>query len=77
MLGNTLGHVSKITSGNDATTVEVTTTGRAPMNWKVPNAMFARLGYSLGSSVGLSLDVTGNLIGVSEPPARRPALRPF
>lgn len=68
-MGRTLGHVSKVTAGSDAMTVEVTTLGRAPMNWTVPNVMFARLGYALGSAVGLSLDVNGNLLGVSQPPS--------
>ena len=35
--------------------------------WAVPNMMFARLGYAVGSAVGMNIDELGNLRGVSPP----------
>jgi hypothetical protein len=41
--------------------------GGKPMVWTVPNMMFARLGYAVGSAVGMNIDELGNLRGVSPP----------
>jgi hypothetical protein len=60
-----LGAVTKVTQGRDATQVEVTMAGRKPLVWTVPNIMFARLGYTVGSAVRLNIDACGNLRGVS------------
>ena len=66
-MSRALGKVTKITQGRDATLVEVTMDGGKPMVWTVPNMMFARLGYAVGSAVGMNIDELGNLRGVSPP----------
>lgn len=66
-MSRTQGKVTKITRGGDATVVEVTMDGGKPMDWTVPNMMFARLGYTVGSAVGINIDEFGNLRGVSPP----------
>lgn len=70
------GKLTKITKGGDATLVEVTIEGAKPLVWKVPNMMFDRLGYSLGSEVRVTVDTHGNLQGV-QPPLPSSTPRPF
>lgn len=70
------GKITKVTPGNDATLLEVTMDGRRPLGWKVPNLTFARLGYSVGSPVRLTIDACGNLQEV-RPPLRSSEVRPF
>jgi hypothetical protein len=61
------GTITRITEGGDATSVEVTIASGKPLIWTVPNLMFARLGYVLGSSVRANIDSFGNLRGVRPP----------
>ena len=58
------GTITRITQGGDATSVEVTVSSGKPLIWTVPNMMFARLGYVVGSSVHANIDSFGNLQGV-------------
>jgi molybdopterin-binding protein len=58
------GTITRITEGSDATSVEVTIASGKPLIWTVPNMMFARLGYAVGSSVCANIDSFGNLQGV-------------
>lgn len=61
------GKITRITKGGDATSVEVTIGSGKPLVWTVPNMMFARLGYAVGSAVRANVDSFGNLQGVRPP----------
>ena len=69
------GTITRITQGGDATSVEITVASGRPLIWTVPNLMFARLGYVLGSSVCANVDKLGNLRGV-RPPEETTGSRP-
>lgn len=70
------GKVTKITKGGDATLVEVTIAGAKPLVWRVPNMMFDRLGYAVGSDVRVTVDAHSNLQGV-HPPLPSPSRQPY
>lgn len=69
------GTITRITQGEDPTSVETTVASGKPLIYTVPNMMFARLGYVLGSSVYANIDNFGNLRGV-RPPAEPSGTRP-
>ena len=69
------GTITRITKGSDATSVEVTVAHGKPLIWTVPNMMFARLGYVIGSTVLANVDGHGNLRGVRPTGVDNP--RPF
>lgn len=68
--------ITKVTKGGDATLVELTIASAKPLVWTVPNMMFDRLGYAIGSNVRVTIDAHGNLQGV-QPPLATSVLRPF